>query len=122
MHSYSASAAQFLDGAIRSPRDKPVGRVALQPVDLAQAKSQTNPVRPELVEGLSFLLHNRTRQPFDRLRANGCRFKRAIPIAVVHIDLAHLDTMFPRIADDLRGGVKAHWLRVEQGGGERRRV
>ena len=40
--------------------------------------------------------------------------QRAIPMAVVDRDRAHFDAMLARIADDLRGRIKAHRLRVEQ--------
>ena len=39
-------------------------------------------------------------------------FERAIPITRIDVDLAHIHAMFTRIADQLRGGVKAHGLRV----------
>ncbi len=37
-----------------------------------------------------------------------------LPEAERHIDLAHLDAVLARIADDLRGRVKSHRLRIQQ--------
>src|SRR5690348_7334086 len=92
MHWNTAAGPQLLDGAIWPAFDQSVRRFALQSVDLAQSEAH----RPVL--------------------------QRAIPVAVIHIDFAHLDAMFARVADDLRGGVEAHRLRVQQRAGERRWV
>ncbi len=41
---------------------------------------------------------------------------------MIDVDGQHQDAMLFGIADDLRGRVKSHWLRVEQGRGERRGI
>ena len=46
------------------------------------------------------------------------RLQRAVPKAVIDIDLAGLAAVIAEVADDLRRGVKAHRLRVEQRAGE----
>ncbi len=46
--------------------------------------------------------------------------QRAIPRAVVHVDLPHLDLVLAGVADDLGGGVEAHGLAVDKRGGEGR--
>jgi hypothetical protein len=45
--------------------------------------------------------------------------QRVLRKAVGHVDLAHLDVVVAGIADDLRGCVKAHRLRIEQAAAER---
>src|SRR5260221_14579262 len=46
------------------------------------------------------------------------RLQRAIPFAVIDVDCAQCDAVLARVADDLRRGVEAHRLAVEQRGGE----
>ena len=46
----------------------------------------------------------------------------AVPVAVIDVGLARLDTMVACTAHDLRRRVKAHGLRIEQSAGEYRRV
>ena len=50
----------------------------------------------------------------------GARLKAVVPPTRIHIDLAHLYPMLLRIADELRGSIKAHGLRIEQPAGEHR--
>ena len=45
--------------------------------------------------------------------------QRVLRVAEGHVDLAHLDAVGAGIADDLRRGVKAHRLRVQQPAAER---
>jgi len=40
--------------------------------------------------------------------------QRVLRKTVGHVDLANLDTVLAGVADDLRGGVKAHRLGIEQ--------
>ena len=44
--------------------------------------------------------------------------QRILGITIGHIDLAHLDAVLARIADDLRRGVKTHRLRVQESAAE----
>src|SRR5690606_26973850 len=46
------------------------------------------------------------------------RFQRAVPSRGIDTDRANLDAILARIAHDLRGGVEAHGLAVEQRGTE----
>src|SRR5260370_5891639 len=46
------------------------------------------------------------------------RPQRAIPFAGIDVDFAHGDAVLAGVADDLRRGVEAHRLAVEQRGGE----
>ena len=55
-------------------------------------------------------------------QANGRPLQRAIPFAVVDADRAHLHAMLFRVPHQLRRGVEAHGLAVQQGGAEHRRV
>ena len=50
------------------------------------------------------------------------RLKRVVPGAEIHIRRAHFHPVFARIPHDLRGRVKTHGLRVEQGRTEHIRV
>ena len=50
------------------------------------------------------------------------RFQRAVPLALIYVDLAHLDPMLARVAHDLGRSVEAHRLRVQQRAGERRGI
>ena len=50
------------------------------------------------------------------------RLQRAVPQAEIDVGLARLDAMLARAAHDLRRGVEAHRLRVEQRRGKRRGV
>ena len=84
MHRHPPAGAKLLDGPVRPTRHQPLGGVALQSLDLAQAEAQ----RPV--------------------------FQCAVPVAFVHIDRAHLNTVLARVADDLGGGVEAHRLGVKQ--------
>src|SRR5262245_25814271 len=51
-----------------------------------------------------------------------CRLKRAVPQAVIDIDLARLDAMVDRATHDLRRRIEAHGLGVEECRGKRRWV
>src|SRR6516165_11756686 len=55
----------------------------------------------------------------DRAIAIAGLFQRIVGEREGNIDLAHLDAVLAGIADDLRRGVKAHRLRVEQSAAER---
>ena len=46
------------------------------------------------------------------------RLQRAVPVAVIDVDRAHLDAVLARVAHDLRRRVEAHRLAVEQRRGE----
>ena len=46
------------------------------------------------------------------------RLQRAVPVAVVDVDLADLDAVVDRVAHELGRGVEAHGLGVEDGGAE----
>jgi hypothetical protein len=41
-------------------------------------------------------------------------FQRILRVAERDVDLAHLDAVLAGIADDLRRGIKAHRLRIQQ--------
>ena len=45
-------------------------------------------------------------------------FQRAIPIRRIHIHVVNFDTVFARIAHDLRRRVEAHRLRIQERAGE----
>ena len=45
---------------------------------------------------------------------SSARSRQIVPIAGIDVDLAHLDPMLARVADELGGGVEAHRLRIEQ--------
>ena len=49
-------------------------------------------------------------------------FQRAVPVGQIDVGGQHRDAMLARIAHDLRRGVEAHRLRIEQRAGEGRRV
>src|SRR4051794_37006105 len=88
----AAAAVQFLDTPVRTPGQQTVGRLALKTVDLAQAET------------------------------HGAVLERAIPIAAIHIHLEHIHSMLACVADDLRGCVEAHRLRVQKRAGEGRGI
>src|SRR6185312_3735790 len=98
---YAAAAAQLLDRPVWPPGNDAVRCLAMEPVDLSQPETQR---RPPL--------------PFK----GGEVFKRAIPVAEIHIHRAHLDPVLARVADDLRGGVEAHRLAVQQRAGKSRGI
>ena len=50
------------------------------------------------------------------------RLQCIIPIAVIHIDRSHFDTVLSGIADKLCRGIEAHRLAVEDGGGKHVRI
>src|SRR3546814_7127065 len=45
-------------------------------------------------------------------------FETVVPMAGVDVGRAHLDPMLARIADELRGGIEAHRLRIEDAADE----
>ena len=45
-------------------------------------------------------------------------FHRVVPEAGIDADRADLNAMFAGIPHDLRGGVEAHWLGIEQSAGK----
>jgi hypothetical protein len=47
---------------------------------------------------------------------------RSLRVTERHIDLPHLDAVLAGIADDLRRGIKAHRLRIQQSTAERIRM
>ena len=79
--------------ALLARRDQPRRPRFAQAIDLAQAEPQ-------------------------RRRDVAIAFEAVIPAALVDVDRAHLDAVILCIADDLRGRVKPHRLRVEQPAGE----
>ena len=94
MHRHAAARAQILDGPIRRRADTS-----------RSAASRCNPS-----------IWRRPRRRRARLPA--CSPSRCM----IDVDLAHLDPMLARVADDLGRRVEAHRLRVEQRAGERRRI
>ena len=58
----------------------------------------------------------------QRMAPVGTRFQRAVPGRMVDVDGAYLDPVLARVAHELRGGIEAHRLRIEQGAGEHRRM
>src|SRR5690606_8887827 len=48
--------------------------------------------------------------------------ERAIPVRMIDVGRQYLDSVLGGVADDLRGGIESHRLRIEQRGRERRRV
>jgi hypothetical protein len=91
-------------GAVGQRLDRDEGRVA------AHAGDGFCPVLPETVD----LAQAQPQHP----RA----FQRIVPRARAHVDRVDGDAVFPRIAHDLRGGIEAHRLAVEQRAGEDRRI
>ena len=82
--------------ALAAPLDDALRFRFLDAVGLAQAEAKRERIPPDPLQGV-------------------------VPQAVADIDGADLDAMLLRVADDLRRGVEAHRLRIEQGAGEGRR-
>ena len=93
---------QLLQGAVglEPGGDDPDGLRLGQALDLPQAQPDRGHQRPA---------------PLPRLQ-------RAVPMAVIDVDRADLDAVVDGIADQLRRGVEAHRLGVEDGGTEHVRV
>src|SRR5207247_2069843 len=49
-----------------------------------------------------------------RRRGRGSWFQRAVPFAGIDVGWSHLDAVLARIAHQLRGGIEAHGLGIEQ--------
>ena len=71
--------------------------------------------------GLRQRLHHAQPEP-QRRRAVGAPLERGVPAGGADVDRAHLDAVRARIAHQLRRGVEAHGLAVEQRAGEGRRL
>src|SRR3546814_10825458 len=89
------AACHFLDAGERigARRDDRVRPYLAKPVDLPESQPQ----REDAVVGA---------------------FETVVPMAGVDVGRAHLDPMLARIADELRGGIEAHRLRIEDAADE----
>src|SRR5690606_34521887 len=54
----------------------------------------------------------------DAAGVEGGRLQRAVPVRMIDVDRPDLDAMVAGVADELRRGIEAHRLRIEDRGAE----